>query len=475
MSSLIAAMVSSRNGHKALLVTEGDQEMEHRDAGYVFPVDPMPLSGLREEQTFGRLRRELRLEPDETPEALLMDPALQIALPAHRIDLFCEREKLIADMIREFPRQEREIRCFYRAVGKAAASIERLIDKGRDRQRHGCRAILPGLFHFLALAGNWLSLLVCKMGNAATFQKVVDAQLAVLSHLHADGVPYPLAAAYLLSLPQRGLYYPCGGRAAWMNRLRKSFTDAGGAMMNDCTVMRVDTTPEINIDIEKAGESSTLRGRRLIVSAQWEKLKPLLLQQKNFKRLAYQLNALRPVAYPFYLHLGVREGGLPEKLAPYAIWIRDQTRPLIDGNLVYIQTSRPDEKERAPEGRRALSATVFLEKSPVMLTDQELNDVAKAVIDSLEGLLPFLRESIDYVNIEKSISLSRRSQETVNQKYRTRKWMTAGVNTLSPITPLSNVFLTGGVLRAGLGFEGEILAGMDAALLAAREGKNDGL
>ena len=149
LSSLIAAMVSSRNGHKALLVTEGDQEMEHRDAGYVFPVDPMPLSGLREEQTFGRLRRELRLEPDETPEALLMDPALQIALPAHRIDLFCEREKLIADMIREFPRQEREIRCFYRAVGKAAASIERLIDKGRDRQRHGCRAILPGLFHFL--------------------------------------------------------------------------------------------------------------------------------------------------------------------------------------------------------------------------------------------------------------------------------------------------------------------------------------
>ena len=110
-----------------------------------------------------------------------------------------------------------------------------------------------------------------------------------------------------------------------------------------------------------------------------------------------------------------------------------------------------------------------------MLTDQELNDVAKAVINSLEGLLPFLRESIDYVNIEKSISLSRRSQETVNQKYRTRKWMTAGVNTLSPITPLSNVFLTGGVLRAGLGFEGEILAGMDAALLAAREGKNDGL
>ena len=43
------------------------------------------------------------------------------------------------------------------------------------------------------------------------------------------------------------------------------------------------------------------------------------------------------------------------------------------------------------------------------------------------------------------------------------------MNTLSPETPLRNVLLTGGVLRAGLGFEGEILSGMDAALLAGKE------
>jgi hypothetical protein len=110
-----------------------------------------------------------------------------------------------------------------------------------------------------------------------------------------------------------------------------------------------------------------------------------------------------------------------------------------------------------------------------MLTDPELSGVAKAIIDSLEGLLPFLRENIDYVNIEKSISWARRSQEVINQKYRTRKGTITGITTLSPVTPLSNVFLTGGILRAGLGFEGEILAGMDAALLALGEVKTDGL
>jgi hypothetical protein len=40
------------------------------------------------------------------------------------------------------------------------------------------------------------------------------------------------------------------------------------------------------------------------------------------------------------------------------------------------------------------------------------------------------------------------------------------MSTLSPRTRIPNVLLTGGILRAGLGFEGEIIAGMDAAFRA---------
>jgi hypothetical protein len=54
----------------------------------------------------------------------------------------------------------------------------------------------------------------------------------------------------------------------------------------------------------------------------------------------------------------------------------------------------------------------------------------------------------------------------VNRKYRTRRRPFFGMSTLSPQTRIPNVLLTGGILRAGLGFEGEILAGMDAAFRA---------
>jgi phytoene dehydrogenase-like protein len=421
LSSLIAALASSRHGLKTVLITEGDQEIEHCDAGYAFPIDPTPLSGFGENQTVLHLLKELLLESDEAPsKPLLMNPAIQVTLLRHRIDLFHDREKLIIDMIREFPEQEREIRRFYRAVDKAGALIECWIGKDRAGRGYHHRNILYGLLRLPAIFGGWFSLVIHGTGNVMTFRKVIEAQLAILSHSYTNGAHYPLAAAYLLSLPQRGVYYPLGGRTSWMKWLRKRFTDTGGILMDSCSVMRIDTKPEINVDIEKPGTSTTLRGKRLIISAQWEKLKPLLFQQKIFGRLAYKLHSLRPIAYPFCLHLGVREEGLPEQLAPYAVWIRDETKPLTDQNLVYIQTSCPDERDRAPQGRRALCATVFLKKSPMMLTDLELSEVAKGIIDSLEGLLPFLRENIDYVNIEKSISLARHSQEIIAQKYRLR-------------------------------------------------------
>ncbi len=109
LSSLIAALASSRHGLKTVLITEGDQETEHREAGYAFPIDSMPLSGFGEDQTVLHLLKDLQLEPEEAARPLLMNPAIQVILSSHRIDLFHNREQLILDMIREFPQQEREI------------------------------------------------------------------------------------------------------------------------------------------------------------------------------------------------------------------------------------------------------------------------------------------------------------------------------------------------------------------------------
>ena len=466
LSSLIAAVTAAHKGLKTVLIAEDPLEAEHREAGYSFPLDPTPLSGFGQGQVVAKLLEDLHLPMEDAPPVLPMDPAFQVILPGHRVDIFRNGERLIAELIREFPEQAGEIRRFHHAVAKAGHRVEGWISEDRPAGRPDFRGILGRLARLPAAAAGRFSLTV---RDDSGFGRVIEAGIAILSHVVGGGPSLPLSAAYLLSLPARGIFYPLGGRQAWNDWLRLRFTEGGGDLREGCSVMRVETDKEIIVDLESSGATVTLRGRRLIVSAKWEKLNLLLLGRKPFRRLARRLDSVVPAAYPFCLHMGVHEGGIPERLAPYAVAVPDETRPAADGNLVFLETSFPGETGRAPKGRRAVTATVFLKDSPLRLTDRELKEHATGVIDSLEGFLPFLRESIDYLHVEKSIALSRRCQEIVNQKYRTRKRSFLGIGSIRPETPRSGVFLTGGILLAGQGFEGEIRSGMHAAFWAERE------
>ena len=469
LSSLIAAVTSIRQRRKTVLIMEGEPDMVHQEGGYSFPFDPRPLSGLADQQLVSGFFRNSSSPVDEEPDSSPMNPAFQVILPGHRVDLWPNQEQLIGDLIREFPDQKKEIDRFYRAVAKAARLIERRLWEDAAGGPRNVKMFLRRLARFPAELTARLSLVLPKGGEAMAFRRIVQAQLKFLSHLTMDNDWLPLSAAYLLSLPSRGLFYPHGGMNAWMSRLRRAFTDHGGILCEGCSVIRIDTKPEVIVDLEMAGSSSTLRGRKLIVSAQWEKRDLLLPVRKNFFQRFRFFNSIRPAGYPFYLHMGVRTEGLPEKMAMYAVVVRDGDGVVTDRDLVFLETSLPGDTERAPDGRRAITATVFLPDSPLRLNDQELKEAATNIIDSLEGFLPFLRENIDYLHVEKSIAISRRYQEMANRKYLTPKRLFWGMKTLSPGTRIPNVLLTGAILRAGLGFEGEIIAGIDAALRAGRE------
>jgi phytoene dehydrogenase-like protein len=142
----------------------------------------------------------------------------------------------------------------------------------------------------------------------------------------------------------------------------------------------------------------------------------------------------------------------------------EENSGMMDNDVVYVEISAQDDIRKAPAGKRTLSATVFLKDSPTCFSVQELQETARMIIKHLETFLPFLKENIDYLDVEASINLSRRYQKMMNQKYQIRGDVLFGINTLSGRTPMKNVYLTGGMLLAGLGFEGEILSGMHAAV-----------
>jgi phytoene dehydrogenase-like protein len=465
LSSLIAALALSRGGKKTILVEEG-REVDYQETGYTFSNNSSPCSGLGSEQMVQRLLKKLHPLPDEAPQFLQMDPAFQVILPGHKIDFSRYYNDLTNDIIREFPHCEQVIRKFYKTVAKNSELIEKWIKEDENGESPYFRMMLRRLCRLPVVVAGCCSLAILAKSGGEVFKKVIKAQHAILSNLYVENDVFPLSMAYLLSLPSRGIFYPIGGKRAWLNWLKKGIIEAGGVILEDSSIIRMDTKPNVNVDLESSGLPTTLRSHNLIVSAQWEKINLFLGEQKVFRKRSHFLTKLEPAAYPLCVHLGVKEECIPEKMAPLTIFLLDKLKPAKDQNLLLVETSLPGEATRAPEGRRAVSITTHIKGSPLKLTDLEIKGFVANVIDSLEIFLPFLRENIDYINIEKTIALSRQCQDVANQKYQFSKTLFSGMRSLSPKTPLPNVFLTGAIMRAGLGFEGEILSGLDAAISA---------
>jgi phytoene dehydrogenase-like protein len=465
LSALVTALASNQFGLKTVLVTERDPDDTYTEEGYTFPADPLPLAGIAEAAfKQGRRYLDLPLFPDEPFFTSLTHPCFQVLSRTFRLDIFQDREATIIEMIREFPEQEKVIRDFYRSLGSVGGRFADWLAKhDNPLSTEYARNKLHLLRRFPFFIADYLALQRRRNNLSHSFNGVLDAQQAVFSSFDCSDHPLPLSAAYALTLPWRGIFYPRGGRSAWMGVLYRQFESAGGVLIKNCEVIRLETDSGIIADLNTAGAPLNLRSHCLVVSTQWEKIDHLLLGQKRLRRLKQRIKAIPCAGYPFSLHMGVREAGLPEGLAPYAVLARDIRKPAREGNLLFLETSLPADKERAPVGRRAMTATVFLTESPLILGDDELRDVIRDIFSSLEALLPFLRENLDFLHMERSIDFSRSIQEVAQRKYTPGKGTFLGLKTFAPKTPLPHVFLTGGLLRPGLGFEGEIRSGVEAA------------
>ncbi|MEA2014853.1 MAG: hypothetical protein U9N38_06075, partial [Thermodesulfobacteriota bacterium] len=148
--------------------------------------------------------------------------------------------------------------------------------------------------------------------------------------------------------------------------------------------------------------------------------------------------------------------------------VSDETNSIKNGNPLFLETSEAGDILRAPDGKRAISITTFLKNPPSKSNNSVLENIAESMLVDLGSFLPFLKENIDFVNLQQSIYVSKRYHRTISNKYIMRNPF-IGMSFLSGKTPLKNIFLTGGMLMPGLGFEGEIMSGMDTARLAMGE------
>jgi phytoene dehydrogenase-like protein len=468
ISSLLAAIISARRGLKTALVRDGEPLECFRLGKYTFNIDPFPWFGCGETQVLGRFLRELNPPPSVLSRIAPLNPALQIVHPRHRLDLFLEREELLQDLVREFPEKAKDIERLYQRTAKdnsfldqhlagfASSSLRSLQDSIKDRMaRMEAIVTREPLFssrYSRTLPKNSLS------------RNLLEAGFFVLSNLQM-GERIPLVTARLLFLPLMGIYYFQGGKHLFLKFLHERFESLRGDLIEGGTLSDIQTGTKVEMRLRRDGQDTTMIGRQLLVSTKWPGLRSLVLQHRRFRRLKETFERPEGTLYPFTIHLGIDEKGIPERMSEYVAVIPDE-QGFLHRRLVFLETSAAGDEGLAPPGRRSLSATVFLDRPAVEMEDNALETVSKTILASLRGFLPFLEENIDVMSLRDSMHLCRLRTPVLDQKYRFKKMPDLGIFNMTGRTPLKNVFITGGFVLPGLGFEGEVISGIQAGYFA---------
>ena len=463
-ASLIAAVVLANHGRKALLLTMEDVPDFFSESGYTFDIDPLPWTGMSRGGVFRQLLSHLSI----TPEDHVLDPALQIIFQNHRIDLYGNTDLDLKEMEREFLDEGRDLLRFYSSIEKSASFASGLIYKNLHLQPETAR-------DYINLFRNMPGIMLKKKAFAASLEnirkkpliaKMLEAQILLLSNLDPCGMS-PISFARTLFLSLNGLSYPEGGKHHLTAKLKKKF-EADGGVIEKYSTLALDTERVIKINAKGEGnDAPDIYGKNIIISTKYKKFTSLLEGNRDLSVFRKKYDKIKPSLYPFTIHLGVNDRCIPEKMGIYVV-VSDEKKSVENGNPLFLETSEPGDILRAPDGKRAVSVTTFLKNSPSKFSNSTLEKIADSMLENLGSFLPFLKENLDFMNLDKSIEISSTCHKTINHKYMMKN-PAIGMSFLSGRTPLKNVFLTGGMLMPGLGFEGEIMSGTNAARLAIGE------
>jgi len=91
----------------------------------------------------------------------------------------------------------------------------------------------------------------------------------------------------------------------------------------------------------------------------------------------------------FTVHMGVFDKGIPERLAEYALILCKETGEFRIQEVIFLELSQRGDTGRAPEGRRALSATRYIDEPPERLVDEDLRRVVADLLGDLEVFFLF--------------------------------------------------------------------------------------
>lgn len=460
--ALAAALIAKR-GLRALLVEHDGMGPGYEHDGFLLPYAPFIAPAFKSMPQVEDALTELGLTTSVQRALRPHQPALQLILPNHRVDVHLEEARRLAELTREFGPGGAAIQSALKSLAAYHEQTDAFFKEPLELPPDGFMeswGIKGAIKKFPAL-------------EAAPPEPTTDEATALafqlapfVSYLAAPQTPLARGRALSQALQYPGRYP--AGREGLRELLCKRFTDLGGELLAregaETFIAEALEFDGDRVEGVKLVQSDTVyRGAAFVAATDAGALRRLIEDKRRHRKLTEQLDLSRTKSFLFTVNWVLPADVLPRGMGELLLVApRDGVGPM----LIEQHAARKVGAKGDDESLRVISAAAFIPASARDLGEAHLKAVAEQMGEALSGLMPFAKNRVLMRSAPYLDAGGVRGSRLLPHPLLTIETETLlGVEGLNQRTAAKNLVLASREVLPGLGLEGELLAGIRAARL----------
>ncbi len=479
LAPLTCAALLAKRGFRVLVLGQGGLTPTYRLADHVLPRRPFVFTA-HGTPVAERILSELGLQQSVRRLTHPVDPAFQLVMPGHRLDVTPDPELLDRELEREFPRVKRPVMDFHDRATQMSKALDGLFERDlvwppetlwERRQVARATAKLP------LVRDAPTPDILAELPEEHPFRASALAVGAFASDADA-WPPATLASARLYANAHRR---PAGmerGLAAltemWIERLHAhSGTLRMGERAEAISVSRSGVD-----GVTLAGSGEEISAGFVVAGIDVAALMRILPDRAPFEALFDRYGEPQIRLYRYTLNAILRRGGLPQAMARDVFRVGDARAAAGIEDALHLQRTPLDEKHEL------VTMQALLPSRRVENDRGYLDGSRERLLAVLADLVPFVGDSLVLVDSPHDgrppLSLGRtsalplalepgdrRGPHTMQALHAFPVWSHSGLCALPVRTPIRKLLLCNTQVMPALGMEGQLLAGSSAARIIA--------
>jgi phytoene dehydrogenase-like protein len=465
----VAAALLARRGFRVLEVDHDGRGAGYLDGGYVLPWRPAIFPSPRLMPAAESALHELAATSQVARTLHPLGRGLNLFLDRHRLDLPAAAEPRAAELRREWPAEDSALEAMLR-------ELDALFEDGSRLLAAAPQLPPTGLFARLALRRAVARSAApghAPFEGARAFESVAGHPLPAALHAlipflsSLDGPPSPLAVSRLLGGVLHGFHVADGGEQALRDLFRRH--GAPSVANHDETAALRGVVESVELSGSRIGGlrlagSSDLHSARVVLLATGAAGFARLLPKGAPTRALAALNRLRPARRILTVNFVVHPAALPPPLGPAALVLLGGEPVLLECQPARVQDSASDGAKR---GAHVLCAASAVPAEP--WTREGVLAGVDRIRKTLLEAIPFFDRHLIHESVPTLVGAGDGEPfaDGADPIYEPLEGAALGVCGLPLQGPFKNLFHASRDVLPGLGLEGEIYAGIEAAAHAA--------